>query len=155
MYTLDFGTKGKGRARGEDISFPHPSPLKPSSAFPLSSGCILTSAWHRPVPICLPASSLPVCPSCPQVLESPMCHPAPLHMVFPLSRVPFHRFTWLSPCHLSSLSPGIISSQQPAVLPGWDRAPRDAPGPHTSLRFSVPLPLSHPSSSLTQDDSLF
>lgn len=122
-----WGLQGKQEPEGEtSLSLP-PLPSETSAAFPLSSGYILTPAWHSFVPVCLLASCLPVCPSCPQVLECPMCHPAPLHMPFPLARMPFHLFTWLSHCHLSNLSPGNVSSQQPFLLPAQGSAPCGLP----------------------------
>ena len=95
-------------------------------------------------PYLSPSASLPVCPSCPQVLDSPMCHPAPLHMLFPLSRMPFHLFIWPDLCQTSVQSqPGIMFSQQPVLLPGWARVPVGLPQPSNVFQVLAVLAFVH------------
>lgn len=108
---------GKERIRRRHLFTLSSTPLKPSSASLLSSGCTLTSsAWHN---LSLYVSQPLLCQSAHLAPRSWNALCAPLHMLLPLSRKPLHLFSWLSPSHLSRLSSGIISSQQPFLLPSW------------------------------------
>lgn len=132
----------------DSICVPRPSRLTLSVVLrvPFALLC-LAQAWPCLSPNLFSADL----PSFLRALECPVCHPAPLPMLFPLSRTPFHLFTQPSLPPLSSLRLGIISSQLPELGRSPLRSPpRWVPQVHGVLAF-VHTRLPHQ----TQDTFLF